>query len=265
MKLPKHSQILLVLSLPVLLVGAEAEQVVIPISPNTYSGPYTVLEGIAGGYSIVNLFEGLPNATRITWWDKDTQHFRDAQKVFGNWSFPKIFQPGEGFFIQRTFGTNITWSVERTGAMPQITLVSNQYVFVGSYSNGPATYEDIVGAPPQEGTTLMRHISGAWFTFPNRTNWTFYHFTGGTWMPSMPIMSPLESVVIINPTLQVQMTSANDGAQFVLSWPRGKLEAAPGLPDSWQEVFNAEPPFVVDPSSEYEMRVFRAREDEIAY
>ncbi len=246
-------------------VTATSGEVVIHLNWRTLSGPFTVLDGIVGGTSITNLFRALQNGSYVLAWRTNVWYI--SKKIAGYWTVNLIFQAGDGFFVNaggpQGTQTDITWTVEGGGPRPPLTLVSNQYYFLGSYTNASATYEDVVGAPPQEGTTLFRHIAGSWYTFPNSTNWQAYNFTGGAWTPATPVLDPLEAAVIVYPTLQLQLAPANSEPQVVLTWPRGKLESTGTAAGPWQEISNAAPQIVVDPSSTPGMRLFRAREDTI--
>jgi len=112
------------------------------------------------------------------------------------------FVPGQGAILYNNTSTNYTYTVCGTANSPVLSLTNfcgcGAYNLVSSQTNAPATYEEITGLSPQEGTQLFRYNSGS--PFPVQApNYTVYTYLGGAWTPGVPMANPCESVWIYTP------------------------------------------------------------------
>lgn len=150
-----------------------------------------------GGNTLDDIFGiAMPDGTTVYFWDKATQSFVVDQYIEGlGWLPNGTLNPGEGAFIQNPTASPITYTYN--GAAPvnaPVTLPLNTYCILShkSVTATPATFQDIVGSPPQAGfcTRLYR-----W----NRPlqQYDLYTSSGGPWNPSAPSIPRGESVWII--------------------------------------------------------------------
>ena len=147
-------------------------------------------------------------------------------------------------------------------------LQSNTYYLLGPASNGISRYENIVGAPPNNETSLFRYVGGMGGSIysvypPKPPSWKAYHYVDGAWTPEEPVLNPLEAAFIVYPTLRITATITGAPPFLVLTWPRatyGALEVAEQASGPWQAVSGAQSPYVVNPTGTNLSRSYRVRE-----
>lgn len=107
--------------------------------------------------------------------------------------------PGQGCVLASITNLNVCFTNNPTPILP-LSLAAG-YNLVSCQSNGPATFEDIVGRSPDPGTRLYRYIDlpDNDPTVLNETNFTIYTFADGTWVPETPTVNAAEAVWILQP------------------------------------------------------------------
>jgi hypothetical protein len=214
------------------------------------SGPYTVLDAIDGGTSLTNLLAAASNKTLVMRWDDQQDKYVYYSKLSGAWSVNAELKVGEGFWVWSPMPLTNRWTIGADPPQPPLALVSNHYYLRGAFVNAYATYEDVVGAPPQSETTLLRYVGDGVAVDPKGPPlWDVYSFSDGIWTPATPVLRPLEAAFIIYPTLRIKITPTNPPPLRVLTWPRGRLQSCEVIKGPWQDVTNAWPPYGVDPST----------------
>lgn len=234
-----------------------------------FSGPFTVLPNIAGGNSPDNLFTNAAWGTFLGVWDTQAQGysvFGKPQFGCGCYFYPQgaVLDVQSGFFLNYT-GQTFTWIIPDDLPPPPsvLNLETNKYYLRGPMFYGHSRYEDIVGAPPRDETSLFRYIGGPSGEIypPKPPSWQAYHFVDGAWTPSEPVLDPLEAAFMVYPTLRIRAAITVAPPVMVLTWPRGELEVAGQPTGPWQTVTNAQAPFVVDLGFALESsRFYRVRE-----
>ena len=165
--------------------------------------------------------------------------------VLGAWSPGNpISFPGEGGIVQPNGGSD-TFLFQQHGTptlplnlQPGLNLVCCQSDLI-------ASYEDIVGAPPANGTLLYQFNPG-----PGRNpfhlgapDYKIFTFMFGTWTPSVPVISVTEAVFILHPQqLNNFQISANGEVTFEVTTPLSRqvtVEYSDSLTQpSWQTLTN---------------------------
>jgi hypothetical protein len=178
--------------------------------------------------------------------------------------------PGEGFILT-TDAANYCFPEPTSQVLP-LTLLPGLNL-VCCQSNAPATYEQIVGAPPAPGTRLLRQKKGATNPFPipplGSTGYVMYTYLGGGWSPTTPIASVGEAVFIyVTPSIQ-NVGIVNGRMEFDVYSPAGyqiTIDRADSLTaPQWQTLTSVTPGSGVthisdpDPISAHAQRYYRAR------
>jgi len=155
------------------------------------------------------------------------------------------FNVGEGGFIRNP---NPAYSVTFVGEVitPHLplSLPYDQAVLVARQIPAPATYEQITGLPPSEGTKLYRYDPMLQGDPTILSNWVVYSFSQGQWTPATPNVSVGEPVFIRVPTpnsaptnlppLSLQLLT---GGLIEVAWPtqtvNAVLQTASSLSGPW--------------------------------
>lgn len=180
--------------------------------------------------------------------------------------------PGEGFMITPADITTLCFPEPTQSPVLPLTLYPGINL-VCCQSNVPATYEQIVGAPPAPGTRLLRQKKGATNPFPipplGSTGYVTYTYLGGGWSPTTPIAGVGEAVFIyITPSIQNEAI-VGGRMQFDVYSPAG-YQLTVDRTDSltapqWQTLTTVTPGSGVthvtdpDPISAHTQRYYRAR------
>src|SRR5262249_13885367 len=106
-------------------------------------------------------------------------------------------------------------------------------------SNVPATYQDIVGAAPAAGTSLLRLKRGATNPFPIGSDaYSTYTYLSSGWSPTTPIAAAGEGVVIVIAPFIQNEAIVNGRMEFDVYNPTGfqlTIERTDSLtPPQWQ-------------------------------
>lgn len=156
--------------------------------------------------NIGTLLQGVPVGTYLTTFnDVGGQEFHEYLGEPDGWDPDgnAILNPGGGAFLRNNNATN--WTLTFTGE-PNIPVLpaaipTNTLRLVSRQTNGPGTYENIVGRYPGEGAGVYRLIPGSGgpsIAPVTDTNWYLpYVFTNGNWSPSNPVVNVGEAVWIM--------------------------------------------------------------------
>lgn len=117
---------------------------------------------------------------------------------------------------------------------------------VASQTNGPATFQDIVGRLPDPGTRLLRlltNYAGNPYIDFSETNYAIYTYRDGAWSPTEPVMDAGEAVWISQPPVFSNLQVSGSQLSFdVLTPSMGTLavEFSDGLVEgfAWQPLTN---------------------------
>jgi hypothetical protein len=139
-------------------------------------------------------FPPVPNLTQVSVWRSGLAQFEDYIFSGGNWlPTPPVLSPGGGAFIFLPSPASLTFSGFR---VPSI-LPSNAPTSL-SLISAPipvaATYDRIIGSPPQEGQIVYRYKPGGDPTTFDQTNYHFSYFREGGWHNDPPRAAVGESL-----------------------------------------------------------------------
>ncbi len=124
-------------------------------------------------------------------------------KIAGQWTWgwPQ-FEPGQGGVFITVRSVSVCFSNSVTPILPLPRRPG--YSLVCCQTNGPATFEAIMGRSPDSGTKVYRLRPGGmpiafngtnfYFIGFNETNYFIYTFTDGTWSPEAPVAGVAEAV-----------------------------------------------------------------------
>jgi hypothetical protein len=181
-------------------------------------------------------------------------------------------RPGEGFIIITPDMATFCFPEPSHSPVLPLTLYPGLNL-VCCQSNAPATYEQIVGAPPAPGTRLLREKKGATNPFPipplGSTGYVMYTYLGGAWSPTTPIAGVGEAVFIyITPSIQ-NVGIVNGKMEFDVYSPAGyqmTIDRTDSLTSpQWQTLTTITPGGGMthisdpDPISAHAQRYYRAR------
>jgi len=89
--------------------------------------------------------------------------------------------------------------------LPTFALSRAVPALVGSPLPGPATFEQIVGHPPENGTEVARVVPGPGES--GQPKYAYYQFSNGSWQPSEPVAGPGEALQITLPCVSLSWPS----------------------------------------------------------
>src|SRR5262249_15221258 len=121
----------------------------------------------------------------------------------GGW-FPTNFvlNPGEGAMFGNPLTTNFTIFITGSPHVPTLPVVvgTNCLTVVSRQTNGPGTFENIMGFAPAAGPLMPSFIPG---TNCNNgpapggcSNFVFFSFRNGAWLPSPPTTAVGEAIFV---------------------------------------------------------------------
>ena len=117
-------------------------------------------------------------------------------KTAGGWSPILSIKPGHGIIVNAPAGS-ICFSNGLTPILP-LPLPAG-YSLVCCQTNAPATFEAIVGRPPDPGTKVFRLQPGGVPAGFDDTNYLVYTFADGAWLPEAPVAGIGEAVWVFQP------------------------------------------------------------------
>lgn len=170
----------------------------------------------------------------------------DTYTLFaGQWDRPDPTTiPGAGGIVHPYGGDDTFLFQQKTSPKLPLSLQAGLNL-VCCQTDKIASYEDIVGAPPADGTLLYQFNPG-----PGRNpfhlgapDYNIYMFMFATWTPSSPVIGVTEAVFILHPQqLTNFQISANGEVSFELTTPVNKpvtVEYSDSLNQpSWQTLTN---------------------------
>jgi hypothetical protein len=199
------------------------------------------------GNYVSNVLHSLPPEDSVLKFNAAKQQFYTAQPS-------DTLNPGEGAVVMHISSYPFfTFNGTQATSQPPLTLVPGQYQLVGRRSGGlgPSTYDDLVGAPPVEGATLL-----LWS--PAVQDYVYYSYHGGQWngpggSSTAPVVSKGTSAfVVLQPALALTNGTGNE---IILKWTAPSawtLEKAADLAGPWTTVTNASSPHSVQPAQDKE-------------
>lgn len=173
-----------------------------------------------GSNTLAEVLPSVPPGSTFYRFDANTQSysFSTFDPDFG-WDNPTLsFAPGEGGFLQNPSASPFTVTFFGETVTPRLPLSppQNQLYFGASQIPAPATFEEILGYPPVEGTRLYRYDSALQGDAFSLSNWFGYAFSQGQWTPGAPVVGVGEGVLVQvpgiiepGPTLSIQRQGGN--------------------------------------------------------
>ncbi len=162
-----------------------------------------------GGNTLPEVLPSVPAFSTLYLWDANTQTY--SSSIFdpddGGWSVPSMtLRPGDGGFLYNPNSAPfpLIFAGETVTPHLPLNLPYDEQVLAARQIPAPATYEQITGLPPSEGTKLYRYDSTLQGHPFELSNWTAYTFSQGIWTPSTPNVSVGEAVFIKVPTVANQ-------------------------------------------------------------
>jgi len=153
-------------------------------------------EGPGPDNRVVALFTNLPPGAYVLKYLPDTDPFEYEALTNGpaGWSDPNspmTMEPGEGVFLFNPLNVvlPVTFSGDPHDPVLPLDLPLGSTSLLSNQTNAPATFENIVGQSPTDGTVLSR-----W----DATNQIFLNYTnfGGVWAPAVPVLEVGEAAFI---------------------------------------------------------------------
>jgi hypothetical protein len=176
-------------------------------------------------------------------YDTDTDLFLVAPWNLGQWGPDIVFGPGEGAIFQPS-GGSATLLFQQSVA-PRLPLkLQPGFNLVCCQSDVAASFEDVVGTPPANGTLLYQFNSG-----PGRNpfnlaapDYAVFTFTNGVWSPTSPMVGITEAVFVFQPPQLSNFQLTSNGIAFEVTPPL-KTQLAIEYSDSltqpsWQVLTN---------------------------
>ena len=223
----------------VCVASSRADSYNVPLFQGGYIFLGNELNNSAGNY-ISNVLQNLSASDSVLKFDAAGQGFYPAQKS-------DTLNPGEGVAVMHGGGAAfLTISGTPAAAQPPLTLSPGQFRLVGRRVGGlgPSTYDDLVGAPPVEGSTLLLWSAALqdFVSYALHNNqWTGPG--GSTNAPQVP--QGASAFVILQPPITVTNTP---GGQLIIVWTAPRtwtLEGADNAGGPWTIVTNATSPFTI--------------------
>lgn len=208
----------------------------------TGSGNYNFLgnelNNSAGNY-ISNVLQNLAPGSLVLKFNPASQSFYTAQQS-------DTLNPGEGVAVSSALPRTITITGSAAVAQPPLTLSPGQFMLVSRRAGGlgPSTYDDLVGSPPVEGSTLL-----LWSVAIQ--DFVAYSYHDNQWNgPAGPSTAPqvaagYSAFVVLQPALSV---SNAPGGQIIITWSAPKtwtLEGADNMAGPWTTLTNATSPYTI--------------------
>jgi hypothetical protein len=216
------------------------------VGGGSYNFVANELDFSTGNY-VSNVLHSLPAEDSVLKFNAAKQQFYTAQPS-------DTLNPGEGAVIMHISSYPFfTFNGTQATSQPPLTLVPGQYQLVGRRSGGlgPSTYDDLVGAPPVEGATLL-----VWS--PTVQDYVYFSYRGGQWngpggsstAPQVP--RGASALVVLQPALALTNGTGNE---IILRWTAPTawtLEKTTDLAGRWTTVTNASSPYTVQPAQDKE-------------
>lgn len=180
-----------------------------------------------GGNSLDEIMPDMPEGTEFFKWDKVNRTFTQPATYFGGFWFGSdpatlTLAPGEGGVLNNLTAPPYTLTFSGQPRLPAfpIDCQPGDLCLLSSQTPAPATYENIVGLPPEEGVMVTR-----WDPFTQ--SYTTNTFSAGLWVPFEPVAQVGEALFVERPpstggplTILVQPVSQSavncDTVQFVV-------------------------------------------------
>ena len=168
-----------------------------------------------------NTYIGQPPQFEVVQYNSALEAFVTFQPLLGGWAPSQpTFGPGEGGFFQVSGGDATLVFQQRTPTRLPLVLTSG-FVLVCCQSNIPASFEDIMGTPPANGTMLYQFNPG-----PGRNpynlaapDYTIFTFAKGAWSPTNPVVGITEAVFVYQPPQLANFQVTENGISFEISPP----------------------------------------------
>jgi len=147
----------------------------------------------------------------------DPQYTTHLYMHGGTWSGGQpLPNPGRGMFIECP-GTNITLTLPENAPTNLPLALPAGYSVISCQSNLPATFEMMVGRPPDYGTKLYRLLTNAPIFPPEGdyvTNYSVYTFNGSNWFPEEPVANAGEALWVYQPPMMYAPHLDTNGFSF---------------------------------------------------
>ena len=137
----------------------------------------------------------LPCDARFIKWDNASQAWVATTYSAGlGWANGAItLNPGEGAFLCTCCPRPFKIAFNGYPHVPVLPIPLPACRMLSRQTNAPGTYEDIVGASPNDGTTVYRFMNCAWTAYA-------YDASSDSWTPTTPVAAVGEAVFISPPS-----------------------------------------------------------------
>lgn len=151
-------------------------------------------------------------------------------------------RPGSGYILTSFAPMTISFANPSVQVLP-LPLPAG-FSIICCQSNIPATFDIMVGRPPDDGTRLYRYTNAPYILLPmldGETNYMEYAFTNGSWNPEEPVVNIGEAVWVYQPPeiANAQLTGTNFTFDALTAWrATTAVEYADSLAGPWQTLTN---------------------------
>ena len=209
-----------------------------------------------GSNSLGEVLPSVPPGSVFYQWNASNQTYTAStfDPDFGGWDNPSLnLRPGEGGFVKNSTSSPFTVTFVGEVQTPHLplSLPPGQLALVARQIPAPATYEQITGLAPADGTKLYRYDPALQVQPFSLTNWQAYTFSQGQWTPGTPSVGIGEPVFIQVPTnsepIRPSLSIQGQGSNVVVSLSgSGILQSADQLGSSladtpWTRFSNLNP------------------------
>jgi hypothetical protein len=180
---------LIILSLGVLSSNSSAENGCITVSNGIYFVAGRVDPNLLPNKTIITVPQGSINPV-----------FYSSDSRPPPWEPPLFFEPGQGLLLGRGPLSNSVSICFTNVALPTLPLpLPAGFSLVACQSNMLATFEDIVGRPPERGSKVYHWRRDADPAQLDESSYDIYTFDGSAWHPEVPIADIGEAVWVYQP------------------------------------------------------------------
>ena len=150
-----------------------------------------------GGNTLAEVLPVVPDGSTLAKWVCASQAYElyTYDSLAGGWmpTGAATLGPGEGGIFFNPLNTMLVLTFTgnpHVPSLPYLPCGCDKWNLMSRQTNGVGTFENLTGLLPVEGSSLHRLIAG---------NWVEHTFTGGQWVPGLPVVSIGEAVFLRTP------------------------------------------------------------------